>query len=187
MRTEKKMITFVAKVLAAGLLIEIFESTFLNAVNIAGMRPDLLLLVILLASRRTSFRRLLTLAFILGLVRDFFSPGVIGMNAFALTMIAYLVLLAEEFVLAENWTGHVLLGFTGALVYGACIVLLKALLNYEIGSVSGILKTILGNSFYTAAAAPAFFIAFSKPHALPYFRLKLKHLAEHESIPEVKT
>lgn len=178
---------YALKVLGAGILLAIIQSTFLNAIAIGGVRPDLLVLGVLLVIRRNDFGKLLTLAFVFGLTRDFFSAGAIGMNAFALTLVAYLLWLAADFVLAEGWLGQAFLTFVAAVGYAAFIVMLKVLLGYELGSAIGNLKIILGTSLYTAAAAPLLFLVLSKPQALPYLRLKLKHIAEHETIPEIKT
>jgi rod shape-determining protein MreD len=184
---EEEAVLFTIKVLVAGILLAIIESVFFDAIDIAGIRPDILVLAVILMSARMDFSRLLFLAFLLGLSRDFYSAGPLGMNAFVLTLTAFVLLVLEEFVAVENRVGQVVLGFSGALFYGGSMVFLKPLLQHETAPLGTLLKLLLGTSIYTAALAPALFFALRRPQALPYLRLKLRHLAEHETIPENKT
>jgi rod shape-determining protein MreD len=180
-------VLFTIKALLAGVLLAIIESVLFGAIDITGVRPDILVLAIILMSARMDFSRLLLLAFLLGVSRDFYSAGPLGMNAFALTLTAFVLLVIEEFVAVENWVGQVVLGFLGALFYGAIMVLLKPLLLHDSAPLGALLKLLLGTSVYTAALAPFLFFVMRRPQALPYLRLKLRHLAEHETIPENKT
>jgi rod shape-determining protein MreD len=172
---------------AIGIGLALVESIFLDAIDFVGLRPDLLVLAIVFMSARIGFGKMLLFAFMLGFTRDLFSPGAIGMHAFALTLTAFTLLVAEEFVLIENWTGQLVISFTGTMIYGACILFLKAILDYETGPLLTVLGTIIGMSIYTSALAPGVFLVLQRHHALPYLRLKLKHQAEHETIPENKT
>ncbi len=182
-----------------GLAISVADSTFLNAINVAGMRPDLLLIAMVLVSGRTSFGKFMTLAFLLGLIRDFYAagaigpsvsvltqPGVIGINALAFTLIAYILLAFEDLVMLENWTAQMFITFSCSLIYDFLVLLLKLALQYEIGPFAAVAKVTVGISLYTALIAPAAFFFFRKPEVLPYLRLKLKHISENETIPEVK-
>ncbi|RJP16151.1 MAG: rod shape-determining protein MreD [Candidatus Abyssobacteria bacterium SURF_5] len=170
-----------------GILLTIAESVLMPAIDLAGIRPDLLMLALVLISGETSFSRTLLVAFLLGVTRDMFSLSAPGMSAFALTLTAFLLLKAEEYVLAETWTGQCAIAFAGTLIYGIMIILLKPLLHYELGSPVALVATVLGSSLYTAALAPCVYIVVRRPQALPYLRLKLKHITEHETIPEIKT
>lgn len=92
----------------AGVALAIFESTFLNAADIAGIRPDLAVLVVVVATCRADFRKAMVLAFMLGLTRDFFSGGTIGMSAFSLTLVAYILTAAQDYLLTDSWAGQIL-------------------------------------------------------------------------------
>jgi cell shape-determining protein MreD len=68
------LVTFIA-----GIIIAVAESTFLNSVTIAGIRPDVAVLVAAVATCRTDFRRAMILAITIGLARDFVSGGAVMM------------------------------------------------------------------------------------------------------------
>ena len=154
----------------------------------AGIRPDLAVLVVVVALCRSSFGRAMAVAFSLGLARDFFSAGPVGMNAFTLTLATYLLMGAQEYFLTENWKAQVFVVFIGYLIFGS-LFFVGSLLpvgaisgGYEVVSSIRIVEIILGTAAYTSILAPLAFAFSRKPDPPSYRRLRDKYNVEHETL-----
>ncbi len=163
-----------------------FESVFLNAVEFGGVRPDLAVLAAVVAANRSNFRRAILLAFILGITRDIFSGGLIGMNAFALVLVTYSLIVAKEYFITDTWLSQFFVTTIGCLIYGIAFVLLKLLFRYEVATVFQLVATIVWTSLYTSVLAPIAFKMVREARFPSYFRLKLRYGANDEALSEEK-
>jgi len=170
----------------AGIGLAIAESTIMKAVAVGGVRPDLAVMVVVVMALRADFFRAMVLGFTLGLVRDFLSGGAVGMNAFALTAMAYFLSFAKDFLMTDNPGSQMLSGFVGCVLFSVFFSFLKMFLQFEVGSVSRTIEMILWTSLYTALATPVAFVLMIRPRFPSYMRLKMKYDVEHETVPETK-
>lgn len=177
---------FALKAFLAGIVLAVIESTLMNTVELGGIRPDLAVLVVVVVTSRKDFGKAMALAFILGLTRDFFSGGAIGMNAFSLTFMAYFLVAAGDFLLTDNRAAQLFVAFVGCMFFGVSFALLKLVLQYEVGSAAQILRTIIWTSVYTSLIAPIAFALMKRSRFPSYMRLKMKYKVEHETLPETK-
>lgn len=177
---------FVAIAFLAGITLAIVESTLVRALAISSVRPDLVVLAIVVATCRTSFGRAMVLAFVLGLTRDFFSGGIVGINAFSLSFMAYMLISAQDYLLTNNWKGQVVVVFVGSMVFGVLFVFLKLVLGYEIASPIQAPIKILWTAAYTSVLGPFVFMLVNRPQSLPYMRLKMKYDVESETLHQTK-
>ena len=180
------MILYAFTAFLAGIALAVIESTLMNAVEIAGIRPDLAVLGVVVATSRTRFRNAMILAFTLGLARDFFCGGAIGMNAFSLTLMAYVLLIVEDYLVTGNRSAQVFITFVGSLVFGTLFCILKIILQFGIGSAGHISGMLFWTPLYTALLAPAAFFLTKRPQFPSYMRLKMKYKVDHETLPETE-
>jgi rod shape-determining protein MreD len=180
------MVLFAFKAFLAGVLLAVIESTLANALEIAGIRPDIAVLCVVVATSRIRFRKTMTLAFTLGLARDFFCGGVIGMSACSLTLTAYVLLVIEDSLVTSNRSAQVFITFLGSVISGTLFLLLKVILQYGIGSAGHIFDMLFWTALYTALLAPAAFALTKKPQFPSYLRLKMKYKVRHETLPEAE-
>jgi rod shape-determining protein MreD len=184
---------FFAMIFLAGIGLTVVESVFVPSVRIAGIRPDLVVLVAVVATRRMNFERVMVMAFILGLIRDLFSiglvgmsafsqVGLVGMSAFSLVLMVYVLLIAEEYFLTDNWKSQVFVGFLGYVIFGSLFAFLKILAGYEVTSVLRVAEIVLGTAVYTALLTPFGFMLSHRPDLPAYMRLRNKYNAEHETL-----
>ncbi len=178
---------FVLKTLVTVIGLAIAETNFTKAIDIAGIRPDLMVLAVVVATTRADFGKAIILAFMLGLARDFLSGGTVGMNAFSLALVTYLLVVIKEYLMIGNRSTQIFFAFLGSVFFGVSTASLKTILHYEFGSTLQILWLILGTSVYTAVFAPIAFILTERPAYLPYMRLRLRQFVERETIPEIRT
>ena len=177
---------FFATSFLAGIVLAVIESTFMPAAELAGIRPDLVVLAVVVATCRTSFGRVMALAFVLGLTRDFFSGGLVGMSSFSLICVAFVLFGAEEYLLSDIWRAQVIVVFIGSAIFGTLIVFLKVVAGYEVTSAVQILKVIGGTAAYTAVLAPAGFALTKKTELPSYMRLKKRYGDEHETLHQTE-
>jgi rod shape-determining protein MreD len=169
-----------------GIGLTIVESVFMPSIGIAGIRPDLVVLVVVIATCRLSFGRVMGLAFVLGLTRDIYSAGFVGMSSFSLLLVAYILLVAEEYFMTDNWKAQVFVVFLGYMIFGGLFVFLKVLAGYEIASALRVAEIVLGTAVYTSVLAPLGFMVSDRPEAPAYMRLKSKYNAEHETLHQTE-
>lgn len=177
---------FALVALVAGIGLTIGESTFASTVEIGGIRPDFAVLVVVVATCRSRFSRAVVLAFSLGLARDFYSGGIPGMNAFSLTLTAYLLIATEDYIMTNNWRGQFVFVLVGSLVYGFVFFSLKTIVGYELASFTQILSKMAWTAAYTAVLGPIIFTLGEHPQRLPYLRLKMKYDGERQTLPQSK-
>ena len=177
---------FFAAAFLAGIGLTIVESVFMPSVSIAGIRPDLVVLVIVVATCRLSFGRVMGLAFVLGLIRDIYSAGFVGMSSFSLVLMAFILLVAEEYFMTDNWKAQVFVVSLGYMIFGGLFVFLQVLVGYEIASALRVTEIVLVTAVYTSALAPLGFAVSNRPEAPAYMRLRNKYNAEHESLHQTE-
>jgi rod shape-determining protein MreD len=183
---EEDQMLFLAIAFLTGIGLTIVESVFIPSVSIAGIRPDLVVLVIVVATCRLDYVRVLGLAFVLGLVRDIYSLGFVGMSPFSLVLMAYILLVAEEYFMTDNWKAQVFVGFLGYLIFGSLFAFLTILGGLEIAPALKVAEIVLGTAVYTSALVPLGFIVSDRPEAPAYMRLRKKYNAEHETLHQTE-
>jgi rod shape-determining protein MreD len=179
-------------VFVAAVGLAVIESVIMPSFEVAGIRPDLAVLVVVVASCRARFGRAMALAFALGLARDFFSAGPVGMNAFALTMTTYFLTGAEDYLLTENWKAQLFVVFLGYVVFGS-LLFMGTLFpfntiphRYEVVSAVRVVQMIVGTAAYTGILAPLGFALSRKPETPSYRRLRDKYNVEHETLHQTE-
>lgn len=174
---------FTAIAFLAGIVLSVLESTFLDLIEIAGTHPDIAVLIAVVAASRADSSKALILAFMLGITRDFFSWGAVGMNAFAITFMAYTIMAAQDFLITDNWSAQIFVTFVGAAIFGALFMALTLVVGFELPQPARIFALVIGTAAYTSVFAPLAFLFAPKPHLPEYMRLKMRYGSRHETLP----
>jgi rod shape-determining protein MreD len=181
------MVVFWIKTFLAGIALAIAESTFLNAVEIHGVRPDLAVLAVVAFIGHYGFQRAIAVAFLLGLTRDLFSVGPLGISAFSLTLMAYLLILAERYLMTDHKAAQVFFTFVGAVLFGISLTTVRGILSrHGVGTFAQTMQFILWISVYTAMLAPAAFVLLGRAGGPSYVRMKMKYGADSEAVSETE-
>jgi rod shape-determining protein MreD len=72
-------------------IVVLVQATLLNYVRIFGVKPDLLILLVVVAAAYLNWRSVVLLSFIAGLFKDIFGSAGFGINIFLLPLLGYLV------------------------------------------------------------------------------------------------
>ncbi|MEW6517594.1 MAG: rod shape-determining protein MreD [candidate division FCPU426 bacterium] len=96
------------------LLAVVLQTTWVHALSIAGLGPDLVLLWVLYVALRRQTTLGLWVAFSAGLLQDIAAGGRMGFNAFLLLGVAYVALYLRRRFVQDNFISQLLivLGFT---------------------------------------------------------------------------
>ena len=105
----------------------VLQTTVFGRLNIGGIAPDVVMLVVILLPLRLRSETTLLLAFTAGLAMDALGSAALGLRAFTLTVIAYLAISSREradysplaaavWVLILTFIGVVLLWLVGTLI-----------------------------------------------------------------------
>jgi len=81
----------------------IMQTSFLPNFFPTNMTPDLLLIIVIIWTVRNGFNSVLTRAILAGVLMDFFSFGIVGINIFSFVMVVFLVdSLCKRFLVPQS-------------------------------------------------------------------------------------
>ena len=155
---------------AVGLLACVLaQAIFLAPISVAGIRPDVFLLLVLYVSQRVTPETATLLGFLAGLTQDALSGAPLGLRAFTYGLLGFLTACLSRDMYTETPLAQFGLVFAGSA--GAGIVSLGLFLFFfgAASPVSPFFRTILPESAYTAAAGVVLF-------SLPRIRAALARL-----------
>ncbi len=138
-------------------VIIILQSTVLENVAIAGIKPDLVMLVVVLGSFFRGTRTGAFLGFTGGIVEDLFSGNYIGLNALAKMAAGYLAGAAGGRLYRENIPIATVVTFFTSLAGLMANYLLLLYLNITIDPLHALFSVALPVAAYTALLVPFVF------------------------------
>ena len=146
----KKIIFFFSLTLVSGLL----QVTLLENIKIFGIKPDILLISILLASLNFTLRWALAVSLFAGFLKDVFCAWGFGINSLLFALWSFLTFKLASKVTMDTDIAKVVLVFVVSILHNSVMSL------FSIGSGNPVSAAILSNiiiqSIYTAAVYPLF-------------------------------
>ncbi len=136
-------------------LLALFAVCFLQVavvprLAIGGIQPDLFLVLIFGLSLSTGSELATAAGFLLGLYQDSLSGAPLGLNAFTLSLIGFLVSRMSRQVKTAELTGRFALLFLAGLVSGLTTLLVLRFFQVARPMASTLLWTVLPGAIYTA-------------------------------------
>ncbi len=136
-------------------LLALFIVCFLQAavvprMAIAGIQPDLFLVLIFGLSLSTGSELATAAGFLIGLYQDSLSGAPLGLNAFTLSLIGFLVSRMSRQVKTAELAGRFALLFLAGLVSGLTTLLVLRFFQVPRPLASALLWTVLPGAIYTA-------------------------------------
>ncbi len=138
----------------------VLQTTILDAVAIAGVTPDLVLLLVVLNGFLLGTREGAFLGFAGGIVEDLFSGSYIGLNALSKMAAGYVAGIAGERLNRENIPVATGVTFFSALASLVVNYLLLIYINVRIPPLYALFGVALPTAVYTAVITPLFFWRF---------------------------
>lgn len=141
------------------LVFGLLQVTLLDCIRIFYLKPDLLLICMVIASLLFEFRKALVFSIFAGLFKDIFSVGTFGTNTILFAGLSFLILRVGKEVTLDDDLVRLILILAVSLLYN----ILSALLSFYMGRGVGpgiILRAVLFGSMYTAVFFPLVFKLF---------------------------
>lgn len=138
-------------------VILILQTTVLNTVAITGVKPDLVMLLVVLSGFLLGTREGAFLGFAGGIVEDLFTGSYIGMNALSKMTAAYLAGAAGERLYRESIPIATGVTFFASLAGLTVNYLLLLFLKIHISPLYALFRVALPTAAYTAVLAPFIF------------------------------
>lgn len=140
----------------------IVQAVVMPSLSIQGIRPDLLLIVVVSASLLYGKEAGVGAGFFAGLLQDLASGNVFGLNLLAKMAVGYLFGLAERKVFKENILLPVLALLLATLLNSAIVMSFVMLSGYKIDIAMSIVHTVLPITLYNMAMAIPMHQIFAK-------------------------
>ena len=99
------------------LLALILQSTLFGRYPVAGIRPDLLMLALLVLVNLSGPVEIILYGFLLGFLQDVYTPENLGLNAFTMSVMAYLLDKVKEKLTFEQFPVKIATAFVACLVH----------------------------------------------------------------------
>ena len=144
-----------------GFLGLVLQSTLFNELRIAGVKPDLILILVILFAVFNGSRSGAGAGLLLGLIEDIFLAKYIGLNALTKGLVGLLVGLLEKRTYKDNFIVPILALFFGSIAYGFFFFLGAKIVGYPLG-VGHFAKIIIPMAIYNTCFAPFVYGSFYK-------------------------
>lgn len=154
------------KILLKGAIIVVallIQLTLVNSITILGVKPDLIMIVVVVFSLLKGGKEGTISGFASGLLQDIFSTGLLGINALAKTVIGFTCGIFKEKIFYE----HILflipvITFVASFMQSILMFLLLRSFGIEYGLVWSIKQIALPEALYSSLLSPFIFLAINK-------------------------
>lgn len=143
------------------LCVSLFQSALLQHFSPWGIRPDLFIIFVIFFSLKIDTKQASLLNFFVGITKDIFSVGPLGLNALLFITCGFFISLIKDRIFKEHPFTQAIIAFFTSLLYGICYVFILLLSSHSVSITEAGWR----------AAASAFYIALIAPFA---YRLLLK-------------
>jgi len=147
-------------IIVVALLIQI---TLVNLITILGLKPDLILVVVVIFSLLKGEKEGTISGFASGLLQDIFSTGLLGINALAKTVIGFICGILKEKIFHE----HILflipvITFIASLIQNILIFFLLRAFGTEYSLAWSLKQVALPEALYSSLLSPIIFLVINK-------------------------
>ncbi|MBO8128587.1 MAG: rod shape-determining protein MreD [Peptococcaceae bacterium] len=150
----------------------ILQSTVLHFVQVAGVKPDLILVLVVIHAILNGPRKGAFLGFMAGLLQDLLTGYFVGLNAISKALIGGLVGLGQYNIYKDNVLIIGVIGFGATLGAEAINYFLLLVLGVEIALREVLLRLLIPLGFYNAAVTVLVF----RPY---YHHISNKNMLRH--------
>jgi rod shape-determining protein MreD len=154
------------KILLKGAIIVVallIQLTLINSITILGLKPDLIMVVVVVFSLLKGEKEGSISGFASGLLQDIFSTGLLGINALAKTVVGFFCGIVKEKIFHE----HILfiipvITFIASFMQSIIIFLLLRAFGIEYNLAWSLKQVALPEALYSSLLSPFIFLAINK-------------------------
>ena len=147
-------------IIVVALLIQL---TLINSITILGIKPDLIMVIVVVFSLLRGEKEGAISGFASGLLQDIFSTGLLGINSLAKTVIGFICGILKEKIFHE----HILflipvITFIASITKSILIFLLLRAFGIEYNLAWSLKQLALPEALYSSLLSPFIFLAINK-------------------------
>lgn len=143
-------------------LAAIIQSSFLPALGLVQVRPDLVLAIVVIWAVLRGVREALPWALLGGLLADTLSGGPFGASAFALVIVAFCSSAGEAGVFRNSLFLPLVAVFWSNVLYGIIMLFLLATFQQQIDWLASLRHIIVPGALATMVATPLLYFPLSR-------------------------
>ena len=141
----------------------VIQLTLINSVTILGLKPDLIMVVVVVFSLMKGEKEGAISGFASGLLQDIFSTSLLGINALAKTVIGFICGILKEKIFHE----HILflipvITFIASFIQSMIIFLLLRAFGIEYNLAWSLKQIALPEALFSSLLSPFIFLAINK-------------------------
>ena len=140
----------------------ILQSTLFPHLTVAGVKPDLVLILVVFYTLLHGSREGALVGAIGGLLQDLLLGQNIGMNALAKIMVGYLFGLLEKKIYKENLLIPMAILFLATLMNETILYLLRQYVGSSVGYFTALKNVIISTAIYNSCLTPFIYGRFHK-------------------------
>jgi len=147
-------------IIVAALLIQL---TLINSITILGLKPDLIMVVVVVFSLLKGEKEGTISGFASGLLQDIFSTGLLGINALAKTVIGFTCGILKEKIFHEHILFVIpIITFIASFMQNILIFFLFRAFGIEYGLAWSLKQIVLPEALYSSLLSPFIFLIINK-------------------------
>ncbi|MGB6607356.1 MAG: rod shape-determining protein MreD [Atribacterota bacterium] len=141
----------------------LIQLTLINSITILGLKPDLILVVVVIFSLLKGEKEGTISGFASGLLQDIFSTGLLGINALVKTVIGFTCGILREKIFHE----HILflipvITFIASFIQSILIFFLLRTFGIEYNLIWSLKQVALPEALYSSLLSPFIFLVINK-------------------------
>jgi rod shape-determining protein MreD len=136
------------------------QATIFDFIRFLGVKPDLVLLVVIYYGFIHGSREGAYLGFLGGLLSDFLTGHYIGLNALSKMAAGYAVGIGKTSLYKESIVIATVVAFVGSIVGQTVYYLILLVIGIQVAPVSAIFQIVVPVAFYNAVLTPLFYGRF---------------------------
>jgi len=161
-RGVKRDLIVASALVAVLVAIVIVETHWPNLLLFGGVKPDLMLLLVLYFSFSEGPAKAIGVGLVGGFLQDIFSLGLVGLNIFCKVLLGYTVGVVSTRLVTEHPVVMTSIAFLSTICQAALFVLLSFLHRDEVPVKLMFVHVGVPTAFYTSVLAPACFYCMDR-------------------------
>jgi len=154
------------KILLKGAIIVVallIQLTLINSITILGLKPDLIMIVVVVFSLLKGEKEGTISGFASGLLQDIFSAGLLGINALVKTVIGFTCGILREKIFHEHILFFIpVITFIASFIQSILIFFLLRTFGIEYGLAWSLKQVALPEALYSSLLSPFIFLVINK-------------------------
>ncbi len=147
-------------IIVVALLIQL---TLINSITIMGLKPDLIMVVVVVFSLLKGEKEGTISGFASGLLQDIFSTGLLGINALVKTVIGFICGILKEKIFHEHILFLIpIITFIASFIQNILIFSLLRAFGIEYNLAWSLKQVALPEALYSSLLSPFIFLAINK-------------------------